>query len=585
MAAVRRGAVASKGVHASNPPGPGSPVPDTGSLAGDERRPRLVIVGGRSGLVTVDLPARGEVVIGREPGCAVCVDEPSLSRRHARLELGAALRVTDLGSRHGTIVRGARIAPDAAVEVAVDEALVLGALTVLIQRPAPDAGRPIWGRAYLDLRLADACADHRRTGGAVALVRVRAPDRPGVGEQLAAAIDDGAVIARAAPDAWDVLVVGGDRERIAAQRRRLEAAVTGAVAVSAAAPDDGADGPTLTAAVADRIERAAPPTPTPGPSPIGPMAEVVALVERIAVGDISVLIVGETGVGKEVVAEHLHRCSRRADRPLLRLHCAALPEPLLESELFGHEKGAFTGATTSKPGLLEHSDGGTVLLDEIGELSPAIQVKLLRVLEQRELLRVGGLRPRRVDVRFVAATHRDLEAAVAAGTFREDLYFRIAGVTVRVPPLRERPAELAGLIARFVDGAARALGRPTPRVADDAMAWLRAHRWPGNVRELRNVVERATLLCDAVIEPRHLPVDRPGQTIAPTTPPTTPPAPTGGGLDHVRARHDELERQAIADALARTGGDQGQAAALLGVSRRTLTNKLNRHGFDRPRKR
>ena len=545
-------------------------APVTGSLPDRGGRPRLVVLGGPAGMLTFELPARGQVVIGRAPECDVCVDDPSLSRRHARLEVASGgLRVIDLGSRHGTRVRGALIAADTPTELALDEAVALGQLTILVQARA-SAGRTVWGRGYFELRVAEACTRAQRHGSELALVRVRAA--AGAAAALIAALREVDVIGSDRPGQWDVLAPGLDGDGVDALVRSVAAAVPGATIAVARAPRDGVTPSALAATLGgDAAPGPALRDARPRLAAIGPMAAVVALVDRIAVGDISVLITGETGVGKEVVAEHLHARSRRAARPLLRVNCGALPEPLLESELFGHEKGAFTGAVVAKPGLLEHADGGTVLLDEIGELSPAIQVKLLRVLEQRELLRVGGLKPRTIDVRFLAATHRDLEAAVAAGRFREDLYFRIAGVTVEVPPLRARTDELDGLIAHFVAGAARALDRPAPRLDDAARALLRGHPWPGNLRELRNVLERATLLCDDVIEARHLPSER--MRAAPV------------GLDDVRARTDELERQAIADALAQTGGDQGRAAALLGVSRRTLTNKLNRHGFDRPRKR
>jgi DNA-binding NtrC family response regulator len=219
-----------------------------------------------------------------------------------------------------------------------------------------------------------------------------------------------------------------------------------------------------------------------------------------------------------------------------------------------------------------------VFLDEVAELPAATQAKLLRVLEQREILRVGALKPHVLDVRFVAATHRDLEAAIAAGRFREDLYFRLAGVTLAVPPLRDRTDEIEPLARRFAARAAAGLGRPPPRIAADALALLRGYRWPGNIRELRNAIERATLLCDGEIGVRDLPEDRMSRPAA--------AAPTdAAGLDAVRDRARALERQAIEQALAKTNGNQTAAARILGISRRALTTKLTQHGFDRPRKR
>jgi transcriptional regulator with PAS, ATPase and Fis domain len=244
----------------------------------------------------------------------------------------------------------------------------------------------------------------------------------------------------------------------------------------------------------------------------------------------------------------------------LRLHCAAISEPLLECELFGHERGAFTGALQPKPGLLETAEGGTVLLDEIGELPALIQVKLLRILEERSIRRVGGLQPRAIDVRFIAATNRDLEDAMARGAFRRDLYHRLDGISLRVPPLRERGDEIADMARGFI--APRPDGR-VPALSDEALAAIVRHGWPGNVRELRNVIERATILCDGeLIRPEHL---RLGE-------PAAPPA----GDD---------ERARIVAALERSGGNQSRAAKLLGISRGTLLSRLDLYGIARPIKR
>ncbi|TMQ21669.1 MAG: sigma-54-dependent Fis family transcriptional regulator [Deltaproteobacteria bacterium] len=315
------------------------------------------------------------------------------------------------------------------------------------------------------------------------------------------------------------------------------------------------------------------------------MRRLHQLVDRIAVGTISVLILGETGVGKEVLAEAIHRRSPRAAAPLLRLNCAALTETLLESELLGHDKGAFTGAVQAKPGLLESADGGTVFLDEIGELPPATQVKLLRVIESREVLRVGSLRPRPIDVRFIAATHRDLEARIDAGLFREDLYFRLNGVTLEIPPLRERRDELLPLAIQFITAVARSLGRPPPELSRAALDRLAAHAWPGNIRELRNCIERAVLLAEAGrIDTDHVALSM--RRTRPSSPPpqhlhdasgphTSAPGTSGPGA---------VERQQIIAALARAAGNQKIAAQLLQISRRTLVYKLDRFGIDRPRK-
>jgi two-component system, NtrC family, response regulator AtoC len=286
-----------------------------------------------------------------------------------------------------------------------------------------------------------------------------------------------------------------------------------------------------------------------------PIADLVA---RIAPTDLPVLLLGETGVGKDVFAERIHQLSRRAGKPFVRINAAALAETLFESELFGHEQGAFTGAVRGRPGLLESADGGTVFFDEIGELSPSVQVKLLRVIDDRRVTRVGGTTAKRIDVRFVAATNRDLVAEVAAGTFRKDLYHRLRGVVVEVPPLRERKADIARLAAAFLERAA-----PEHGFGEDALRALAKRPFWGNVRELRNVVERSALLArGATLSAGDLVWDERG----------------GEG-----ATDDEAKQ--IRVALARCEGNQTAAAKLLGVSRRTLVYKLSALDLPRPRTR
>jgi transcriptional regulator with PAS, ATPase and Fis domain len=312
---------------------------------------------------------------------------------------------------------------------------------------------------------------------------------------------------------------------------------------------------------------------TPGP-----------LVRDIALAGINVLILGETGVGKEVLAESVHHASQRKG-PLVRINCAALSGTLLESELFGHEKGAFTGATESKPGLLETARDGTAFLDEVGELPLALQAKLLRVLETREVLRVGAVKPVAVDVRFVAATNRDLPGEVRQGEFRGDLYFRLDGVTLAIPPLRQRRHQVQALALRFLTEAhKRAHKTAAPRLAHDLMARLQAHDWPGNVRELKAVCERAVLLArGGEIGPRHLTLRAHAkpEVVAPPRPaPATPAAPEAPALDAAAA----AERQRILDALEQCAGNQTRAAKLLGIARATLVNKLALYNIPRPRK-
>ncbi|MCC7535109.1 MAG: sigma 54-interacting transcriptional regulator [Deltaproteobacteria bacterium] len=325
---------------------------------------------------------------------------------------------------------------------------------------------------------------------------------------------------------------------------------------------------------------------------------------RAARGLLSVLILGETGVGKDVLARFVHRRSPRADGPFLPLNCAALSESLLEAELFGHEKGAFTGAVGARAGLLESADGGTVFLDEIGDLPMPIQIKLLRVLEQREVMRIGARTPKRIDVRFVAATNRDLDAACASGAFREDLFFRLNGISLVIPPLRERPSEIPELAARFLASACRQMDRARPpQIGPQALAKLEAYAWPGNARELRNVIDRAVTLADTTIGIEHLPPKIAAATLGASRPPVAPAPPTEmaaavapvspaaaapttpTSLEQLRRAMEDAERQRIVDALAACGGNQTRAAEMLGISRRTLVNRLDEYDLSRPRKR
>ena len=313
------------------------------------------------------------------------------------------------------------------------------------------------------------------------------------------------------------------------------------------------------------------------------MRAVYDQAARAARASISVLLLGETGVGKEVLARAIHAFSPRAAGPFMGINCAALAESLLESELFGHEKGAFTGAVAQRAGLFEAANGGTVFLDEVGEMPLATQSKLLRVLEERVVVRLGSTRPRPIDVRFVSATNRDVERESGDGRFRSDLYFRLAGIALTIPPLRERPAELEVLARGFVASACRELDRAAPlTISSRALELLRRHAWPGNVRELRNVIGRAAVLCAGnEILPEHLP---PAFERPPTPPrPEAPVAAPGGGAD-LQGEIRSLERARIIEALDSCAGNQSKAAERLGISRRTLVSRIAEFGLPRPRK-
>jgi DNA-binding NtrC family response regulator len=327
----------------------------------------------------------------------------------------------------------------------------------------------------------------------------------------------------------------------------LEAIVARAAPVAAAedADEEEEDGPV----VADRA-----------------MVALFATLRRIAPSPSPVLILGETGTGKEVVAERIHRLGPRANGPFVRLNCASLPDALLESELFGHERGAFTGADKARVGYFEAAHGGTLLLDEIGEMPLALQAKLLRVLEQGRVARLGATAQRPIDVRVLCATHRDLEEEVRQGRFRQDLFYRVSTFTLRVPPLRERPVEIKLLVELMARRIAARTGLSRPTITPAASARLLAHAWPGNVRELRNAMEHAVVMADgAPIAPEHLPGSIGGSEA------TAVPA--------IRTRMEDLERAAILAALAAEGDNRTHAARRLGISRRTLIYKMIKYGL------
>jgi two-component system, NtrC family, response regulator AtoC len=328
------------------------------------------------------------------------------------------------------------------------------------------------------------------------------------------------------------------------------------------------------------------------------MKRLYEMLDVVAPTGLSVLILGETGVGKEVFAEALHRRSSRVGAPFLKLNCAALPESILEAELFGYEKGAFTGATQTKVGLFEAADGGTLFLDEVGEMAASTQTKVLRALESGEVMRLGSSTTRKVDVRFISAANRDLRKLVSSGGFRADLFFRLNGITMTLPPLRKRPEDVLPLAEVFLERAARKLGKPPPRLGDDARKALTAHPWPGNVRELRNVIERAVVLGQGeALRPEHLllhegELEPPSEAPASKTPVPGPPAedeqvtlrlPVRPGAPELKGKLEEFERAQILEALTKTTGNQTRAAKLLGIARRTLIKKMIRYGIERPR--
>jgi len=292
------------------------------------------------------------------------------------------------------------------------------------------------------------------------------------------------------------------------------------------------------------------------------MKQVVEMARKVAPTNATVLLTGESGTGKEVLARCIHANSKRAQRVFVAVNCAALAPTLIESELFGHEKGAFTGAVSQHVGRFERADGGTLFLDEIGELDGHLQSKLLRVLQEKTFERVGGRRQISVDVRVIAATNRDLKKMIADGKFREDLYYRLNTFPLELPPLRERKADIPVLARFFLERAARELGKPKLRLTDAAIERLNVYRWPGNVRELENLMERVAILCDDVVDARDLPLG--GEEAEEELRPVT---------------WKEIERKAIEDALRRNRGNRTKAAQELGISLRKLQYRLKEYGY------
>jgi transcriptional regulator with GAF, ATPase, and Fis domain len=308
--------------------------------------------------------------------------------------------------------------------------------------------------------------------------------------------------------------------------------------------------------------------------------DVLAQATKVAPTDTTVLLSGESGTGKEVVARFIHRGSSRKEGPFVALNCAALPEHLLESELFGHEKGAFTGALATRPGRIEQAAGGVLFLDEVGEMSPAVQAKFLRVLQEREYQRLGGTRTLRAEVRVLAATNRDLKAGILKGAFREDLYYRLAVFDIALPPLRERPEDILLLVDAFLEELGRSMGRPAAGVSQEALDMLVAYRWPGNVRELRNAIERAVILCEGgLIASEHLPMGIASQPRAESLPVTGAPPPAASPSKPVATTLGEAEREMIQQALARSGHNKSKAARLLGLTRAQLRSRIEKHGL------
>ena len=585
----------------------------------------LCIDGDRS--FTVAMPLSGELVIGRGPDAGVSVDDPLVSRAHAALQaVPDGLRLCDLGSRHGTLLNGERLTEPRLV--GSGDVIAVGNAVLVVRRPIrPAGGSRVTEQAMLVRRLTEELSRTEDYERELSLVVARATgDAPALLAMIAdrlRVIDATAILGGRFVG---VLLPERGADEALAFARTLAALGNGISVGVATAPHDGIDADAVLGAARAACAAAGPGAVlracdaleviTAGPQRIlvaePAMSRLYDLARRLARSAIPILIQGETGAGKELAAAAIHAFSARAAGPFVSVNCAAIPESLAESELFGHARGAFSGAATARAGHLEAASGGTLFLDEIGELAPAIQAKLLRALESGELIRVGETAPRTADLRIVAATNRDLRREVDEGRFRSDLFFRLGAARLELPPLRDRPRDLALFARTLLGEACRRLERAPLALSVPSAVALFRHDWPGNVRELRHAIEYAAASApDSAreIEIWHLPENLaaaarrtrdggvgapvPGVGPAPAGAPAAAAAPTGSDDDDAAAAPGlpdagfrpiadevrELERSRMIAALRATGGVQNRAAALIEMALRTFVTKVKRYAI------
>jgi DNA-binding NtrC family response regulator len=583
-----------------------------------------LIIYASTGAQVVPLEAGTPAIVGRQPPANVIVADRSISRAHAQFDLlGEEVWVQDLGSTNGTQLNGARVEK---ARVTPRDEVTLGGVSVTLRLTPRVAEQDLglqthdrfqvllkdevtraltFGRkaSLLMLRPAKAGESRFMQWTAVVMTQIRAVDRLGL----------------YGPDTIEVLLPERDlamASQLAKQvMDRCQGLGVGLRCGVACYPDSAASAEELievSRVALHRAEKAKASEPESPPSrgsiPVGEsddapmvrsraMAEVFRTVQQLADSKIPVLIQGETGTGKEVVARAIHQASSRKDKPFRSINCGAIPGQLIESTLFGHQRGAFTGADRDAKGLFEEADEGTLLLDEIGDLALPSQAALLRVLETKHVQRVGSSKEIEIDVRILAATHRNLEDMCAQGTFRSDLYYRLNTMTLKLPPLRERREEIAPLALGFMRKANEDNGCHVKEISQEALALLTSYDWPGNVRELRNVIERAVVVAQGgLITPNEI-AERVRANRAPPAPPTAIMSPKAKPevsmadelsvemaptepLD-LKSQLQVFEATVIEDALARTNGNQSLAAELLGMPRRTLVHKLKTHEIER----
>jgi two-component system, NtrC family, response regulator AtoC len=567
---------------------------DTTTLRGEttaqHARTTLVLYH-RDGAEVVHMTKARPVVVGRTSPADVVIADRGLSRQHARFIWNDDddITVEDLGSTNGTKKNGQRV--DRATIAPGDE-VAMGPVLVSVHAVA-STGEELRGFDGIDRfrsTLADEITRARTFARPLALVLVRAVSKDAHvsrwSSRLRAQLRPVDRVGVYGPSAVLVAIPEASPDMVRAWMARLAGGSPELTCSSATFPNDGASADELITAL-HAAQRGAPRDASDHGAVIvktPAMKQIMQTVKRLAASTIAVLINGETGTGKEVIARAIHEGGPRKKQPLRSINCAAIPGMLIESVLFGHEQGAFTSADKSARGIFEQASGGTVLLDEIGELAPNAQAALLRVLETKKVTRVGGDKEISVDVRVIAATHRDLEAMVAEGKFRQDLLYRLNTMMLRLPPLRERVDEIKPLAMRFLEDANAQAGTSIGAFDPAAMAALEAYAWPGNVRELRNAIERAVVLAEG----RAIALEDLGERIRAGSQTATPESeihPSGELPADYKEHLRRYETELILRALHKTNGNQTEAAKALGLPLRTLVHKITTYGikkrFDR----
>ena len=565
-------------------------------------RALLIVYEGDVGARTrvVELPDRTDFTIGRSRTATVHIDSDRVSRIHARIRRrDSTIQIEDAGSRNGTWVNNTAI--EGPTGVVPGDAIIIGPASIVVSvTTRAEARTAVESVSHLEKRLVAEVDRGRRYQRVFSLMMLCVAgddtDTDAAVDRVAARLRPMDVLAEYSPSELAILLPEIplqkaqeiarllSREARTSEGKRVQSLEVRAGVASF--PEHGTDAGSLIARARAAVRSAG---HNAGEDTVGTPPDELAfngsdivvadpqtrrvyeLAQRVADHSVTVLITGETGVGKEAVAGAIHRAGSRRDGPFIRLNCASISESLLESELFGHEQGAFTGADRRKRGFFEAADGGTLFLDEIGEVSPAIQPKLLRVLEDHKVTPVGGTTELSVDVRVICATNRDLESEARTGEFRQDLFFRISAFTIFVPPLRDRRAEIPLLVEHFLHRAAQDADVAAPRLTPAAADAVARYSWPGNVRELRNAVERAIIVhTEGVIDMEDLP-DRVRDL----------PAAGIGGVSAV-GDHDSAERAAIVAALDASNGNQTRAAKRLGITRRAIIYRMEKYGLKPP---